>query len=127
MMMEQIVGNEAVVTVLIGILVALATVLVAVIRAVGDAAVSYIRERTGQAQEERRREIAMDAVSAVEQMANGLSSHAKRNKALEVAVDRYGVTLEREDVEAALKRLQGWWQVGQDAPLEWVDGGEGTE
>ena len=122
--MEQLLSHEAVVTALIAILVALAGVLVAVMRAVGDALIAYIRERAGLTVEERRREVALDVVSAVEQIANGLSGEAKRGLALQIAQEHYGTTLAVEDVEAALKRAQGWWAGSE--PLLSLHG-EGTD
>ena len=91
------------------LLEALVVALVGIIGALGVVAVTAIK-RWGQTQEDARRAHVADlAVAAVEQTAGRDRGSTKLQRALAIAEDM-GVPLLPDELEAALKRAEGWYR-----------------
>ena len=109
--METLLQNEHVVA-LIG---AVAVALGLVITALAHRAVRAIEGWGARQAEERRRDLADEVTAAVETLYQGATSEAKLQEAQRLAWDR-GVDLDREEIEAALRRAEGQWR-----RPEWVE------
>lgn len=134
-MMDGILAEPAIIGGIVAVLGALlaliATVLIAlrgeitrIVRRVGDAIIWLIEEQTGLASEERARRTADDIVAAVEQMYPAAAGAWKLQQALELAAREGEAIIGREDIEAALKRAQGWgsgWLAAMEPRAEGSD------
>jgi len=118
--MQEILSNAGVAAGIAVALVALLGLIATTIRALqgqvgtiigmlGDLARQWLQAQIDELHERRRAHIADLAVAAVEQTANGDKGETKLARAKQVARDMGIADITADEIEAALKRAQGWY------------------
>ena len=119
--MEQILSRPEVALGIAGVIVAVLLLLrtainalagqtAAIIELLGGCAREWLQARIDELRDRRRAHVADLAVAATEQTANGDTGQTKLARARQVARDLGICDITNDELEAALKRAEGWYR-----------------